>query len=92
MISFINISKEATSLLLEILEHEKESNYWQQRFEGLDYREDAILRGCFGELKDNNLVVSVSNIDEDMNIQVIFKEKVVLSSLDINTIFIIITK
>lgn len=56
MISFINISKEATSLLLEILEHEKESNYWQQRFEGLDYREDAILRGCFGELKDNNLV------------------------------------
>lgn len=56
MISFINISKEATSLLLEILEHEKESNYWQQRFEGLDYREDTILRGCFGELKDNNLV------------------------------------
>lgn len=56
MISFINISKEATSLLLEILEHEKDSNYWQQRFEGLDYREDTILRGCFGELKDNNLV------------------------------------
>ena len=56
MVNSINISKETTSLLLEILEHEKESSYWQQRFEGLDYREDTILRGCFGELKDNNLV------------------------------------
>ena len=56
MVSSLNISKEATSLLIEILEHENELNYWQQRFEKLSYREDVILRGCFGELKDNKLI------------------------------------
>ena len=50
------ISPEAEALLTEILEHEKEANYWQNRFDGLDTREDTILRGCFGELKDNNLI------------------------------------
>lgn len=56
MIDYINISKEAISLLLEIVEHEKDSNYWSQRFDNLDHREDAILRGCFKELRENNLV------------------------------------
>lgn len=52
----INISKEAISFLLEIVEHEKDSNYWSQRFSNLDRREDTILRGCFKELRENNLV------------------------------------
>jgi hypothetical protein len=56
MVNFINISEEATSLLVEILEHEKESNYWPERFKGMERREDTILRGCFGELKDNKLI------------------------------------
>ena len=70
MVSFINISKEATSLLIEILEHEKESNYWPEKFKGLDRREDTILRGCFGELKDNNLinVVWADNLPYQINI------------------------
>ena len=70
MVSFINISKEATSLLIEILEHEKESNYWSEKFKGLDRREDTILRGCFGELKDNNLinVVWADNLPYHINI------------------------
>ncbi len=56
MNDYINISKEAISLLLEIVEHEKDSNYWSQRFSNLDHREDTILRGCFKELRENNLV------------------------------------
>lgn len=70
MVSLINISKEATSLLIEILEHEKESNYWSEKFKGLDRREDTILRGCFRELKDNNLinVVWADNLPYQINI------------------------
>ena len=70
MVSLINISKEATSLLIEILEHEKDSNYWPEKFKGLDRREDTILRGCFGELKDNNLinVVWADNLPYQINI------------------------
>ena len=70
MVSLINISKEATSLLIEILEHEKELNYWSEKFKGLDRREDTILRGCFGELKDNNLinVVWADNLPYQINI------------------------
>ena len=56
MIDYINISKEAISLLFEIVEHENDGNYWSQRFNNLDHREDTILRGCFKELRENNLV------------------------------------
>lgn len=56
MIDYTNVSKEAISLLLEIVEHEKDSNYWSRRFSNLDHREDTILRGCFKELRENNLV------------------------------------
>ena len=52
----INISKEAASLLLEIIAHEKEADYWPVRFRRLDHREDAILRGCFKELREKNMV------------------------------------
>lgn len=50
------ITKEAENLLFEIIEHESDGNYWAERFEAADHREDTILRGCFKELKDNNLV------------------------------------
>lgn len=56
MIDFIDISKEATDLLLEIVEHEKEANYWKTRFHNISNREATILRGCFKELKDNDLI------------------------------------
>lgn len=52
----IMISKEAENLLFEIIEHESDRNHWAERFEAADHREDIILRGCFKELKDNNLV------------------------------------
>lgn len=52
----IMISKEAENLLFEIIEHESDGNYWAERFEAADHREDTILRGCFKELKDNQLV------------------------------------
>ncbi len=52
----IMISKEAENLLFEIIEHESDGNYWADRFEAADHREDTILRGCFKELKDNQLV------------------------------------
>lgn len=52
----IMISKEAENLLFEIIEHESDGNHWAERFEAADHREDIILRGCFKELKDNNLV------------------------------------
>lgn len=50
------ISKEAENLLFEIIEHESDGNHWAERFEAADHREDTILRGCFKELKDNQLV------------------------------------
>lgn len=50
------ISKEAENLLFEILEHEADGNYWAKRFEAADRREDIILRSCFKELKDNQLI------------------------------------
>lgn len=50
------ISKEAENLLFEIIKHESDGNYWAERFEAADHREDTILRGCFKELKDNGLV------------------------------------
>lgn len=52
----IMISKEAENLLFEIIKHESDGNYWAERFEAADHREDTILRGCFKELKDNQLV------------------------------------
>lgn len=50
------ITREAEKLLFEIIEHESDGNYWAERFEVADHREDTILRGCFKELQDNGLV------------------------------------
>lgn len=52
------ISKEAENLLFEIIEHESDGEYWSERFEAADHREDTILRGCFKELQDNGLVAT----------------------------------
>lgn len=51
-----SISIEAEELLSEILLHEKESDYWINKFNNADNREEAILRGCFKELEDNQIV------------------------------------
>lgn len=50
------ISKEAEALLFEILEHESDGEYWAKRFKEADNRTDTILRGCFRELDENELV------------------------------------
>lgn len=53
---FANVSPEATSLLIEIVEHGNDLDYWFARFKNSDHREDTILRGCFKELRENNLI------------------------------------
>ena len=50
------ISKEANEVLIEIVENLNIEHYWEKRFESISGREDAILRGCFKELKDNELI------------------------------------
>lgn len=50
------ISIEAEQLLNEIISHESDFNYWSERFKGLNLKDDTILRGCFKELIDNNLI------------------------------------
>ncbi len=52
----IEISKEAAETLAEIIANEGVPNYWENRFDGLSHREDSILRGCFKELRENNLI------------------------------------
>ena len=51
-----SISPEAEKVLFEIIDHETDDEYWKNRFEGISVREDVILRGCFKELRDNELV------------------------------------
>ena len=55
----MTISKEAEKLLLEIIDHESDDEYWAERFEKADHKEDTILRGCFKELKENQLIVTM---------------------------------
>ena len=56
MVDITNITKEAVALFLEIVEHGNDLDYWFARFKKLDHREDTILRGCFKELRDYNLI------------------------------------
>ena len=53
---FEKLSNEAYELLGEILEHETEKDYWETRFKGLSNRDDTILRGCFKELREKNMI------------------------------------
>lgn len=55
---FERVSEEAEAVLFDILEHQNESDYWKNRFEGLSTKEDVILRGSFKELNDRELIVS----------------------------------
>ncbi len=50
------VSEEALLVLEEILQNENNPDYWKTRFENLDTRNDAILRGCFKELSDSRLI------------------------------------
>jgi len=52
----IRLSSEAETLLKEILDHEKDKQYWGTKFETFSAREVAIARGCFKELQDSNLI------------------------------------
>lgn len=58
------LSNEAAAVLVEIIDHETDSDYWSRRFNKLSRREDAILRGCFKELKEKGMIAVVwaSNI------------------------------
>lgn len=56
MQGFIALSPEAKRLLIDIIEHEGESGYWDRRFKGLSRKEDTNLRGCFKELKEKNMI------------------------------------
>lgn len=53
---FEKLSNEAYELLDEILEHETEKDYWKTRFKELSNRDDTILRGCFKELREKNMI------------------------------------
>ena len=50
------ISDEALRVLEEIMENENRPDYWKDRFDNLDSRNDAILRGCFKELSDSRFI------------------------------------
>lgn len=52
----LDISKEAGLVLVEIIENKDIDQYWKNRFEIISRRDDAILRGCFKELKDKGLI------------------------------------
>lgn len=52
----VTVSKEAFDILKEIIRNETIPDYWKQRFCGLSIREDSILRGCFSELEDADLI------------------------------------
>ncbi len=50
------VSEEAEDVLKQIIDHEHDSKYWEERFEGVSNKDDIILRGCFKELQDNGLI------------------------------------
>lgn len=50
------LSYDAQELLKEIILHENELSYWKDRFENLSRKEEAILRGFFKDLIDNEMI------------------------------------
>lgn len=66
----MNLSQEAEKVLQEILDNVEKDNYWHDRFEKLTRREDSILRGCFKELSDSNMIAVTwaSNVPYFINI------------------------
>lgn len=52
----VRLTSEAYQILNEIIDNENVPDYWGRRFANLNTREDSILRGCFKELSDANMV------------------------------------
>ncbi|MGT2753452.1 toll/interleukin-1 receptor domain-containing protein [Streptococcus ovis] len=50
------VSLEAEQVLKDIIDNEDTDNYWRNRFEKLNRKDDTILRGCFKELKEAGLI------------------------------------
>ena len=67
----ITISKEALRILEEVIDNESVQDYWKSRFDNLDIREEEILRGCFKELTDSNLIYVRWADDYPYHIQVL---------------------
>ena len=88
MKGFKIISSESEEVLNKIIENENNSDYWRERFENLNKKEDIIIRGCFKELQDNNLIKVSYADDYPYIIQVLkdgyFYQEHKLSSLKLN--------
>lgn len=54
--SNVAISDEAKKLLSEIIDHESQKGYWIKCFRNMPPKETAIIRHCFKELSDNELI------------------------------------
>ena len=67
------LSDEAENVLKEIIDNEQASNYWESRFNNLSSRDDAILRGCFKELRESGMI-SVSWADNHPYIIQVLKD------------------
>lgn len=67
----LRITSEAYQVLNEIIDNEKVPDYWKHRFANLNVREDSILRGCFKELSDANMVSTMWASGLPYNIQVL---------------------
>lgn len=52
----VKLTQEAYKILNETIDNEKAPDYWEHRFENLNGREDSILRGCFKELSETNMI------------------------------------
>lgn len=58
---FEELTPNAEKLLQEIIDHRNEkgncdSNYWQERFNSIDFSEEMRLRSLFGELKEAKMI------------------------------------
>lgn len=56
MSHYNTISPEAKNVLNEIISNENNSMYWSDRFKELSCKDYVILRGCFKELKEHQLI------------------------------------
>ena len=50
------LTKDSEQLLNEIKKHIHESEYWANKFSMLNSKGNTILRGCFKELKDKQMI------------------------------------
>ena len=57
--SFTRVSKEAEEVLMEILEHEHDSDYWKIRFDRLSNRDDIVLNYEKVDLSIPNMQITI---------------------------------